>query len=345
MNDITELPLPEQDYEVVITVTTHNHEKYISKTIESILAQKADFSYVLLVIDDCSEDGTCDIIRSFESSYPDIVKGIYLKQNHYHNALSIEGYIQPWRDRSKYQALCDGDDYWIDNKKLQKQVIFMRNHPDCVLCFHNAVEHWEDESKQDKIFSDVQDREYSGVEILEEWIIPTSSCLARTEVSKGAHLLDIMANPAFVFHDIALFLFCGTIGSIYGMKEAMSVYLRNYNSDSQTIGRLSNNTVEMNQRLCNHYMEIINVFESKYGKNLANICLNNFHKHNAQAAKVAIDQKKIKILIHLFFISIKNSKWVTLKCYYPLLKYAIYRMGLEFLGIDLVRFKHFLKKK
>lgn len=320
MNDITEFPLPVQDYEVVVTVTTHNHEKYISKTIESILAQKADFSYVLLVIDDCSEDGTCDIIRSFESSYPDIIKGIYLKQNHYHNALSIEEYIQPWRERTKYQALCDGDDYWIDNEKLQKQVSFMRSHPDCVLCFHNAIVNWEDGSKQDTLFSDVQDRKYSGIEILNKWIIPTSSCLVRTEVSRDSRLFDITTNPSFVFRDIALFLFCGTIGSIYGMKEVMSVYLRNYNSDSLTIGRLSSNSVEMNKRLCNHYKEIFQCFGGYYGKELRTVCNKYCVRYSVNGTLVSLRQHKIKDFFDSLKISFKISVTMTVYWYWVMIK-------------------------
>lgn len=71
----------------------------------------------------------------------------------------------------KYIAFCEGDDYWTDPLKLQKQIDFLESHPNYSLCFHNAVIHWEDGRTEDSVFSNVEDREYSAVEIFEKWTV------------------------------------------------------------------------------------------------------------------------------------------------------------------------------
>lgn len=130
-------PLPEQDYKVLIRCYTFNHEKYIEETLKGFVMQKTDFPFVAVIVDDASTDGTADIIRKYESQYPDIIKGVYLKENHYSQKKPKSKYIAPWRARCKYEALCEGDDFWTDSSKLQKQVEFLESHEEYVLSYCN----------------------------------------------------------------------------------------------------------------------------------------------------------------------------------------------------------------
>lgn len=124
------------DIEVSIICNTYNHEQYIRKAIEGFLAQETSFSFEVLIHDDASTDGTADIIREYEKKYPDIIRPIYQKENQYSQKVKIERQFQYPRARGKYFAFCEGDDYWIDKHKLQKQYDEMEKHPEIDICAH-----------------------------------------------------------------------------------------------------------------------------------------------------------------------------------------------------------------
>ena len=121
---------------VSICCITYNHESYIRETIEGFLMQKTKFPIEVLIHDDASTDKTADIIREYENKYPDIIKPIYQFDNKYSKGISVSVTYNFPRARGKYIAMCEGDDYWTDPSKLQKQVDFMEVNPDCSLCFH-----------------------------------------------------------------------------------------------------------------------------------------------------------------------------------------------------------------
>lgn len=127
-----------KDILVSISCITYNHVQYIRQCLDSFLMQKTNFAFEILVHDDCSTDGTTEIIKEYEKKYPNIIKPMYEKENQYQQGKPIGSAIWNYpRARGKYIALCEGDDYWIDSFKLQRQVEFMELHPDYSLCFHN----------------------------------------------------------------------------------------------------------------------------------------------------------------------------------------------------------------
>ena len=132
-------PLPQQDYMVVVKCFTYNHGKYIEDTLKGFVIQKTNFPFCALVVDDFSTDDTAQIIRRYEEQYPDIIKGVYLQENYYsQGGIKREKteIVSPWFERCNYIAMCEGDDYWTDPLKLQKQVDFLESHPDYVMCSH-----------------------------------------------------------------------------------------------------------------------------------------------------------------------------------------------------------------
>ena len=123
---------------VSVYCLAYNHEKYIRETLEGFMRQKTDFSYEVIVHDDASTDGTANIIREYAEKYPEIIKPIIQTENQYSKGLLIfHSFIYP-HIRGKYLAVCEGDDYWCDEYKLQKQVDWMEAHPDYSLCAHNS---------------------------------------------------------------------------------------------------------------------------------------------------------------------------------------------------------------
>ncbi|WP_292471618.1 glycosyltransferase [Methanolobus sp.] len=120
---------------VSICCLAYNHEKFIADAIEGFLKQEVNFKYEILMHYDASEDGTVDIIRSYEQKYPDLIKPIYQAVNQCSKGKNVFS-CNCQRAKGKYIAICDGDDYWTDSKKLQIQFDCLENNPDVVCCYH-----------------------------------------------------------------------------------------------------------------------------------------------------------------------------------------------------------------
>ena len=128
----------QDDVMVSITCITYNHENYIGDAIDGFLMQKTSFPYEILIHDDASTDRTAEIIREYELKYPDLIKPIYQKENQYSKGVKV-GRFNRERATGKYIALCEGDDYWTDPYKLQKQIDYMEANPCCSMCFHSVA--------------------------------------------------------------------------------------------------------------------------------------------------------------------------------------------------------------
>lgn len=127
-NKVCDAPL------VTIFCQTYNQESYISDALEGFVSQKCDFPFEVLVHDDASTDSTPSIIKQYENNYPNIIYGIYQTENQFSKGVNItEKHLYPIA-RGSYFALCEGDDFWIDPLKLQKQVDAIRKHVGVVLC-------------------------------------------------------------------------------------------------------------------------------------------------------------------------------------------------------------------
>ena len=119
---------------VSIICNAYNHEKYIRDALDGFLMQKTNFAFEILIHDDASTDSTADIIREYEAKYPDIVIPIYQAENQYSKGGGITEKFQFPRVNCDFVAICEGDDYWIDENKLQKQYDAMMAHPECDIC-------------------------------------------------------------------------------------------------------------------------------------------------------------------------------------------------------------------
>lgn len=123
---------------VSICCVTYNHVQFIRKCLDGFLMQKTDFPIEILIHDDCSTDGTTEIIREYEAKYPELIFPLYEEENQYQQGKAAEiDFYNYRRARGKYIAYCEGDDYWTDPLKLQKQVDFMEANPEYSVCFHD----------------------------------------------------------------------------------------------------------------------------------------------------------------------------------------------------------------
>ena len=136
---------------VSIKCITYNQEKYISDALDGFLSQKTDFPFEVVVHDDASTDKTAEIIKEYASKYPRIIKPLYETENQYSKGNGILGRIVDAKLSGKYIAFCEGDDYWIDENKLQKQIDYLESNPDYGLCFTdcNFVDAYGNVTKRD----------------------------------------------------------------------------------------------------------------------------------------------------------------------------------------------------
>ncbi|MFH0726844.1 MAG: glycosyltransferase [Pseudomonadota bacterium] len=123
---------------VSISCITFNHEGYIAQAIDSFLMQKTIFPIEILIHDDASTDNTSNIIKEYETKYPEILKPIYETVNQWSKGKRGSAVFNFPRVRGKYIALCEGDDYWTDPYKLQKQVGFLEDNSKAIMVAHRA---------------------------------------------------------------------------------------------------------------------------------------------------------------------------------------------------------------
>ena len=126
-----------------ISCLTYSHEPYIRECLEGFLMQKTTFSFEVIIHDDASTDGTKEIIEEYTAKYPDIIFPIFQKENQYSKGIKPTWEFNFPRCRGKYIALCEGDDYWTDPYKLQKQVDFLEANKDYNLVGHHAVNSYQ----------------------------------------------------------------------------------------------------------------------------------------------------------------------------------------------------------
>ena len=130
---------------VSVCITTYNHENFIAEAIEGVLMQATSFPYEIIVAEDKSTDGTREIVRDYQHRYPDTIRLRLAAENLYSKNKRYPAIGARNAARGKYIAQCEGDDYWTDPEKLEKQTNFLENHPNCTVCY-TAAEILDNES-------------------------------------------------------------------------------------------------------------------------------------------------------------------------------------------------------
>ncbi|HCB62180.1 MAG: hypothetical protein A2W93_10765 [Bacteroidetes bacterium GWF2_43_63] len=127
---------------VSVAVVTYNHEKYIAPALDSILKQQTNFKFEIIIRDNCSKDKTTEICQKYAKKNPDKIRHILQPTN----VGLRKNNIITWKAcRGKYVAMCEGDDYWTDENKLQKQVDLLESNPEYGICFHQTVVEYVDQ--------------------------------------------------------------------------------------------------------------------------------------------------------------------------------------------------------
>lgn len=211
---------------VSISCITYNHAPYIRECLEGFLMQKTNFPFEILIHDDASTDGTADIIREYQTEYPDLIKPILREKNLYSQGIRCINRFNIERAHGKYIAFCEGDDFWTDPHKLQIQFDFMEEHPDYSMCFAQVLQHRVGSSENDTIWNQLENREYSSSEIYQNWLVPTCTVFLKKSIYKSLRCQKLSSDNRFIYGDLPLWLVAATEGKLRGMNIVVGQYNR-----------------------------------------------------------------------------------------------------------------------
>lgn len=215
------------DIKVSISCLTYNHASFIRECLDGFLMQQCDFKYEVLIHDDASTDGTQEIIKEYQKKHPEIIKPIFRKENLYSKGERMfNARFNFPRAKGKYIALCEGDDYWTDPLKLQKQVNFLEANPEFAVTVGGFKKfNIYNNNSEDiiKIISGVKKNEkgyeFDLYDLKKGWITKTLTAVFRNN-SKVFNLL----KPYKYSRDIHLFYHLLRTGKGFYFTEVFGVY-------------------------------------------------------------------------------------------------------------------------
>jgi glycosyltransferase involved in cell wall biosynthesis len=289
-----------------VWMITYNHEKYISQAIESALSQVTNFSFELVIGEDCSKDNTRAICLSYQERYPHLIKLLDNKTNvgiHKNLILTLEAC------KGQYVAMLEGDDYWTDKNKLQKQIDFLDANPDFVMCYQKTLQ--IDEINGSKKITNESDKAITGIEeiLSRGWFMRTGSLAFRNGL--------LGEFPRWYFEytstDYMLHILIAQHGKIGFLNEVTSVYRRHEGGITQEFEEIFIEHYRKKQELLNEINKYFgfkyNRYIQEYKKNLYNACFIRILRHPHSRRDVVylfrivpfLDYRKLMYSIYQFF--------------------------------------------
>lgn len=224
---------------VSVYMITYNHESYIRQAIEGVMMQKTDFEFELVIGEDCSQDATREICFEYQKRYPDKIRVLWWHENV--SKLGGNGWRTEAHCRGKFIATCEGDDYWIDPLKLQKQVDVMRTNPTVGICFGVAnitelngtkTTPWDGSAFKPGLMKGMDffrlnclgrpDRKWAG----SEWFIMTQTVMLRKSVLDEARRQYEVFSWKLCMGDATMWLGLSSLSDAYYIAEPLAVYRR-----------------------------------------------------------------------------------------------------------------------
>lgn len=208
-----------------IIVLSYKHEDFIARALEGIFMQKVNFPIELILCDDHSPDNTDAVIQNCLKSTPQHIEVKYTR--HKKNMGSTPNFYYALKQvTGDYLAFCEGDDYWTHENKLQLQYNFLEQNPEYALCFHQAINVSPYPEIDGTLFSTVEDRDYSPLEIYQHWIVHTATVMMKSETINTEAFKKTLSDPTLQYFDTVLFLASATLGKIRGFSKTLSAYRR-----------------------------------------------------------------------------------------------------------------------
>lgn len=244
---------------VSVKMITYNHAPYIAKAIECVINQKVEFPFELVIGEDCSTDGTREIVIDYQKKYPDIIRVITSDEN---VGAKKNGYRTTMACRGKYIAFCEGDDFWHCDEKMTIQTSYLEQTPECGLVFSNYDLYYYDEKKKIENYNNTINKKIEKpclIDIVGKKVdIRTCTVQARNDL-----IVKIINNDSFLHQsdyfqmgDIQLWAEISAISKLHYIDKSLSTYQITKNSVTQSRNikkRFSINDCEMYLYLCKKY--------------------------------------------------------------------------------------------
>jgi len=266
---------------VSVAMITYNHEKYVKDALEGILMQDVDFDYEIVIGEDASTDNTAKILKQYQQKYPNKFKITF----HQGNVGMMNNFIQTLNScTGKYIALCEGDDYWIDSKKLQVQIDFLENNEDFVGSFHNVLikdERYNREMKPWRLYD--RDVFELGDTFSQTALFHTCSYVFRQSALENPEWFKDVSSG-----DMALFAITAAKGKIKRIDGDMGVYRK------VATGVTSDVTLIKYHRSRIQLMSFfLDYFDKKYSKQIKKLI--KFHKKEIKSIRIKSLKKRLKL--------------------------------------------------
>ncbi len=205
---------------VSICTLTYNHASYLRKCLDSLLMQKTNFAFEILINDDKSTDETQEIIKEYHEKYPEVIKPLLQEENQYSQGKRcMNARFNFPRAKGKYLAMCEGDDYWTDELKLQKQVDFLEQNPDYSICFHDIRGLKKDKLVDIELYGNRKQQDFTIEDLLKENFIPNISVMYRNVIQEFPDWY--FTCP---FGDYPTHILHAMHGKIHYINQKMAVY-------------------------------------------------------------------------------------------------------------------------
>lgn len=312
LEDIKKLHKKCEELKPLVTVrcVTFNHAKYIKEALDGFLMQKTDFPFVVIVHDDASKDGTSQIILDYAKRYPDLIFPLIEKENLYSKKKGlITELMAEVMDATgaEFIAMCEGDDYWTDPLKLQKQVDFLRQNPDFGLCYTSFdIKDEKTGNYRKDLFSiapDIFPPEYksAGEFIVKQgYVCPPSWVLRRALWKRN---LPVSLDGTFVrFTDLLI------NSKVKMLPDVTCVYREvaesaSHSNDYEKMYRRQKNLLQTQLKLIDYYRlpETLKETckENYYRRHLKNFIVYSKHEDVKEAKKIISSKTRLERLLFL----------------------------------------------
>ena len=206
-----------EDIKISVYCMSYNCAPFIERAIHGMVSQKINVSYKIIIHDDASTDGSADIIRKYAKKYPEKICAVFQSENQYSKGADIyKQFISPHIE-GDYIAICEGDDFWMDENKLQMQYDYMEKHPECSLCTHNTVR-YDLNTKKKSTFNNWKDVHIlTADEVFANFGVHTSSYFLRKACKDWP-------GKTYWFGDYMMLTWAFYLGQVAVLPYVMSVY-------------------------------------------------------------------------------------------------------------------------
>lgn len=211
------------DVMLSIYVATYNHEKYITQALDSILMQKTKYSYEVLVGEDASTDNTREVLKAYEKEHPGKFNIFYREQNMSKMEIGNAADLR-MRCIGKYIIALEGDDFWTDENKLEKQISFLETHPEYNAVAHNCVVVGEDSQPNGEEYPECKDQEYTLKHYMHDIMPGQLTTVMMRNYMVNPYMDNSFIEKNLVPGDRRVYFSLIANGRVYCMQEKMSAY-------------------------------------------------------------------------------------------------------------------------